>query len=519
MPITLQKFSADEKPVVYKPSATGKLFHGSNASYRAIMGPVGSGKSSACVMELYTRAMEQKPFNGIRKVRYAIIRNTFPELLSTAMKTWLMWVPETMCPIAQGIMVLGDTKKITPRGLPLPDGTILDMEVLFLAQEREEDIRKLKSLELTMVWLNEVSEIEKVIVSKAFERCKRWPALKDGSPTFSGVIMDTNPPDEDSWYYEMAEKERPLDWQFFRQPPAILELPGKTPDAPTMYVPNTGQLRRSHGIAAAENIDNLNDGFGYYMGLIPGNSKEYIKVFLKGDYGSSLSGKPVFPNYNDMIHCAKAPLEAMRGTPLLLGWDFGLCPSCIIAQLTHNGKIRILDEVVGENVGLRQFVRDVAKPFVQTKYNGLEHLGWSDPAGTERSDSDEARCLDELNRAGFPTAMASTNLFPPRREAVDTYLRKMIMGEPGFVLSPTCTTLRQGLKGKYRYAQTRTSTGIKISARPEKNAWSHICDALQYICVSIEKTSVDVGMGNAEGPCIASRARPVVSDGAAQAWM
>ena len=49
--------------------------------FRGLRGPVGSGKSVACCVEVFRRSLEQKKNKeGIRKSRWAVIRNTNPQL-------------------------------------------------------------------------------------------------------------------------------------------------------------------------------------------------------------------------------------------------------------------------------------------------------------------------------------------------------------------------------------------------------------------------------------------------------
>ena len=80
----------------YKPDGeTIKTFMKSNDFFRGIRGPVGSGKSVSCCIELFRRALLQKKNEqGIRKSRWAVIRNTNPQLRTTTIKTWLDWFPE-----------------------------------------------------------------------------------------------------------------------------------------------------------------------------------------------------------------------------------------------------------------------------------------------------------------------------------------------------------------------------------------------------------------------------------------
>ena len=63
-------------------------------------------------------------------------------------------------------------------------------------------------------------------------RLRRFPSKAKGGYNFSGLIMDTNSPDTDSWWYKLAEVERPRGYTFFDQPPAIFVIDGGDPDEP-----------------------------------------------------------------------------------------------------------------------------------------------------------------------------------------------------------------------------------------------------------------------------------------------
>ena len=76
----------------------------------------------------------------------------------------------------------------------------IDLEVIFLALDRPEDVKKLLSLELTYLFFNESREIAKPIIDAGTMRVGRYPSMKDGGPSWYGVIADTNAPDEDHWW-------------------------------------------------------------------------------------------------------------------------------------------------------------------------------------------------------------------------------------------------------------------------------------------------------------------------------
>ena len=80
--------------VHYVASSTCRRFHHSDAFVRALIGPLGSGKSVACVMELMRLSLAQAPGpDGMVRARGCVVRNTYRELKDTTLNTWNDWVP------------------------------------------------------------------------------------------------------------------------------------------------------------------------------------------------------------------------------------------------------------------------------------------------------------------------------------------------------------------------------------------------------------------------------------------
>jgi len=446
------------------PGPVAAAFHADDSFVRGLMGPVGSGKSSSCCVEIMRRAIEQRPSpDGIRRSRWLVIRNTYPELKSTTIRTWEKWFSSAVAPIRwdtpiTSVMKIGD----------IGDGTAMELEVMFMALDRPTETGKLRSLELTGAWINEASEIPKEIFDMTTQRVGRYPSRLVGGPSWSGVILDTNPCDDDHWYYKVAEEESPPEWAFFRQPGGLFK-------EGEVYKPNP----------EAENVYNLPNGYEYYLRQVTSKQDDWINVFLLGNYGSTKDGKPVYPEYNDKVHCLTKNVEAARGLPLVLGWDFGLTPACVVAQVTTRGKLIILDEFVSEDMGIRQFANDIVKPALINKYSGYTIFSAGDPAGNIRAQTDERTCLQELLEAGITTEPASTNDFLPRRESVAYFLTRLTDGEPAFELNPRCTIIRKGLSGRYKFERIRTSGNARYKDRPVKDIYSHIQDALQYLCLRV----------------------------------
>lgn len=428
-----------------------EAFHRSNAFVRGLMGPVGSSKSSACCAEIFDRACHQHASNRIRRTRWAILRNTYPELKSTTIKTWLEWFPMTQMKWDAPISGTIDTW--------LEDKTRIQIEVYFLALERPEDIGKLKSLELTGAWLNEAGEMAKQVFDMVTQRVGRFPPVRDGGPTWSGVLLDSNPPDTDSWWFRLFEEQKPETFEVYKQPGGLIQDKG-------VYLPNP----------LAENIPNLPGGYDYYKRQLAGKSKEWIKVYLEGQYGIVIDGKPIYPEYNDDLHCREiSPVQK----PLLIGLDYGLTPAAVICQLSSRGQLLVLDELCAEDMGIAQFARDVLKPYLSTQWRDYAFQAIGDPAGNSRAESDEKTCFMELAEAGIAATPAPSNDFLKRREAVAKYLTRLTDGKPAFIVHPRCNKVRKGFMGGYCYRRIQAG-GERYRDVAEKNQYSHPHDALQY---------------------------------------
>lgn len=235
----------------------------SNAFVRAAIGPVGSGKSSACIIEIVRRAVTQAPGpDKVRRTRFAVIRNTYSQLRDTTRKTFEQWLPPGMGQWHEQPFTYEIDK-------PLKDGTRVHCEVLFRALDRPEDVQKLLSLELTGAYINEAREMPKHVLDVLQTRVGRFPSKAQGGPSWFGIWMDTNPWPTSHWGYELFSKEKPEGFALFEQPG------GREPNA--------------------ENVDNL--PAGYYQRLCHGKDAEWVAEYVDGKYPSSDRGSV----YGDLI--------------------------------------------------------------------------------------------------------------------------------------------------------------------------------------------------------------------------
>lgn len=421
----------------YKSVPTIRNFSKSDKFMRGLMGPFGSGKSSGCVIEIIRRAHAQVPGpDGVRRTRWAVVRNTYKQLEDTTIKTFLNWLPQDRF----GTYLKQAHTYIINK---FPD---VEIEVLFRALDRPDQVDNLLSLELTGAWVNEAREVPWSIIDALQGRVGRFPAVKDGGCTWFGVFMDTNPPDEDSPWFKFFEESGADNAEIFKQP---------------------------SGLNNPENLDHLPPD--YYTNLSKGKSPDWVKVYVKGEYGFVRDGKAVYPEYNDNIHCREC--SPIRSKPIRRGWDFGLTPSCTFSQLLPSGQWIIFDELVSAELGVDRF-SNIVIPYCAEKYPGFEFQDFGDPAGNQRSQTDEKTCFQILQTKGvkIEAGEVSDTL---RIEAVRKPLNTMIAGEPGMIIHPRCKILRKGFIGGYQYRRMMTSQE-KYSDKPDKNHYSHPHDALQY---------------------------------------
>jgi hypothetical protein len=445
----------------------------SDALICGIRGPYGSGKSTACIMKLLNNFKQQKPGeDGIIRRRSIIVRNTYPELKTTTIKSWHDWIPSTVGKwVAQG----PPTHTIAAKGV--------EYEVIFLALDQAEDVRKVLSLDCSDAWLNEAREVPKAVLDGLTGRVGRYPRTvreggrADGEILFTcaapQIVMDTNPPDSDHWWAKMAD---------FLDP----EIEDRN-HILAIELKRLGLLREGQELkhfysqpsgrsAKAENLANLIPG--YYQRLMADKSQDWIKVYVDGEYGFVQEGKPVYPEYVDSTHCQE--FDLMRSQPVHVGIDFGRTPAATFGQRTPMGAWREHSELVTEDMGAIEFGH-LLKRTIRERYDGLliETIT-GDPAGAARSQADDNTPFLALRAAGIEARPASTNDPIKRREVVAAYLNKMIDGKPGMLIHPRCQKLRKALAGGYHFRRVAVAGEDRYHDEPVKDMSSHVAESQQY---------------------------------------
>ena len=480
------------------PGAVVAAYLASKSFFTGLRGPVGSGKSVASCVKILYHATQQKPSpDGIRKSRWAVVRNTNPQLKTTTVKTWLDWFPED---------VWGKFNWSPPYTHHIRKGD-LDMEVIFLALDRPDDIKKLLSLELTGAFVNEAREVPKAIVDTLTSRVGRYPSMKDGGPSWYGVFADTNAPEDDHWWPIMSGESpipeymtreeamsliKPDGWEFFTQPSAMIE-----------ELDDEGLVLGYKLNPKRENANNVT--LDYYKKIITGKQRSWIEVYVLNRLGHTADGKPVYPQYVDEKHVAREELKYHPELDLWVGIDFGLTPAAVFGQRMVTGRWNILRELVATDMGMTRFA-PLLKVELQRLAPGAKNIKiFGDPAGDIRAQTDESTPFDILRAAGIIARPAPSNDIALRIDAVDAALTRMVDGQPGYLMDPCCRTLRKAKRGGYHYKRMQVSGQARYDDKPDKNKFSHVSDAEQYMMLGAgEGRKLTVG-DNPMKPVVAPR--------------
>lgn len=448
-------------PIRFDAPPTISAFMKSSAFGRLAAGPVGSGKTTGCIFELFRRALEQAPASdGYRYTRFAVVRQTLKQLKDTVLKDIMSWLGGVAHYKVQDNVVIIEFADVVSEWLLLP-------------LEDAEDQRRLLSMQLTGAWMSECIEMDVNLVAGIAGRCGRYPSGARGTPSWFGIIADTNMPSEGSDWHKFMDIDTPEDWECYIQPGGLEEyaenLCWLTQTAETLKLP-------------VDDPDRLAQGRVYYERLARSANPDWIKRYVHAQFGNDPSGTAVFrESFKSSFHVADG-LIPNRFAPLIIGQDFGRDPCSVITQMDARGRLLCLEEVIAEDIGLQGHIEKSLRPvLMKPEYLGLPIIIIGDPSGVSKSSIYEETTFEVLKRMGFACLPAPTNELDPRLRAVESWLLKQSDGKGALLLDrERCPTIIRGLAGGYRYAKTRNGTRKPL---PDKNRYSHPIDALQYACL------------------------------------
>lgn len=480
---------------LYRMSKTGKAFHSVDSKVKGVRGPYGSGKTVMLLEDSKYYCMTQRPNkNGVRHSRVGVFRNTYPKLTSTIRNTILHVYPSEYGTVREGGAPI--------KGLyewPQNDGTLVRVEFVLMAlQTVEEAEENLKSMDLSFAIMNEATDMAYGVFAAVLGRVGRFPSEDEGGCSWAGVLMDTNQPPQGHWYLNL-EAHPEHNYSFFVQPAAAFKKENES--GPPTYTVNdeAENLRNLGGKSKPDDFDEweliqqeaylIEKGKEYYADQITawmkdGRTDKIDSLFCMLDVPMK-DGKPVFPEFKYELHVAHANIEPLPYTTVVIGYDTsGVHPAAVFYQ-ENGGKWAQVDELYGEGMGLEAFLDQLIIPLLRNRYTTCPVVVSCDPANARDSYTGLAPST-HLKNAGLEVFMPKTNDPKTRQRAVSSMLNKNI---GGIIISPHCTFTIQAMQGGYRFKKTKVLGAITAaySPTPDKNEFSHIADAVQYMAMFVNQ--------------------------------
>ena len=320
----------DDGILRYRPNSEWqRAFHTNGAKHRLQVGPFGCGKTYASIWEMYLVVrgdVQCLCSDGVIRARILAVRNTYPQLRATTIKTFHRVFPVGKC------SVWNEGRKEALIDIAVPGEPRVMIEVLFRALDRPEDYSSLLSAEYTHVFFNELSEIEEEIYNFAVGRLGRYPDrtyLGEGKALPIGrAWSDTNPTDYDHWIYPRWVGRPAKNHALIHYPPAD----------------------RPEGAVNQENVS-----ADYYGDQMAGNSEEWKNRYLRGKFGALKKPGAIFTSFAESLHCISGDDLDDPARDKWAGVDYGMTPVVVFWDKDAAGRWIAVGEVGGARMTLAEF--------------------------------------------------------------------------------------------------------------------------------------------------------------------
>ncbi len=427
-----------------------------------LSGPVGSGKTTACVKRYLRAAMQQPPMlhNGKRLqgaprfYRLNVYRETYKDIWQTTVPSW--------CKILDPNKGVGNIVGSSPRPgqftLDFDDGWgPIHTEVNFLAWGEDADPDSLGGTETTDAMLNEMPTLREDLFINLGRTVGRFPNRgeiglpDDPAIPYGAIFGDANAPPPDSWVYrDFWGPNKPPGYQHFRQPG------GLDPDA--------------------ENLKAV--GRAYYTAMVEANRHRpwWLKIKVHHKPGYNRETDVIYADFDDDVHVSHTPIPVYPILPVLVGVDGGATPAAAFEQEMPDGQLNILAEVAltrGDEFDLASAMQVIMG---SPRFAGCEFVIACDPAMDAGDDLTLGSMRSRLATAlGLKVRVASTNDPESRHAPIRS---KIAEGRRKLLVDAThCPTIRRAMAGTYQYHLTR---GTGDRGRAVKNPDSHVMEAAEY---------------------------------------
>ena len=214
--------------------------------------------------------------------------------------------------------------------------------------------------------------------------------------------------------------------------------------------------------------------------------------------GGAIEGAPVYADFIDGHHSwpDRQTIPLVKGSTYYGGWDAGqtVNPAFVLIQVTPQPwQVQVLLEVCGSGEPMVKFAPRVQQALMKAlpgRWQEVRHFG--DMTICSRNGSTGTSARQAAIEYGFNITPVPNTLYPRIDAVTRLLINDLDDGIPSLVVDTVrAPMVYEGFKGAYRYAprlrRTMAEPGAELKNSPDKNAWSHPHDALQYPVLKIQE--------------------------------
>jgi len=229
------------------------------------------------------------------------------------------------------------------------------------------------------------------------------------------------------------------------------------------------------------------------------------KAEWEREYGSKwlvYDGKPVYDDYDEDIHLYKGNLYVPSRVKLVSGWDAG--PNDVnlawaLALVFSGTSAIIIDEFYIDDGDTKGFVDIVhgrlAMEWFRISAGHSIHV--ADQSVFTKSGVADGKAVADIMRQRGMYPIPGEIAFSKRRRIVTELLTQTSKSKEGKMvprlrIHERCAKAREAFGGGYAYPKAAGGVGGAYKPLPLKNEFSHIANAIEYICSRMALAAIEI---------------------------
>jgi hypothetical protein len=461
--------SQDRNKKTFTPTETQAKFIYSTKTYNILLSGRGEGKTTSGVIAMAIHALR---FPQYQPIRWALVRDTRRSIGITTAQSVRLWFPE-------GIASKWRGKTDEPEFFEISINNKKILECYCFGADSLSDLNKFQSLELGGCWIEEPCPaadlsggVSQDVFSVATTSLRQMPF-----PRFqiTGNLPDANHWVVTTWGVEGGEEQDRSE----EEQKSVNDIRANS----TVLLIKKGENTSLDEIAPGYRERNEN-------ALRASGRADLIDRLVEGKVGSPKIGVAVTPEFSQ-AHIVDG-LYVDPKDQLIMSWDWGLQPACVVGRLSPLGYLDIVASFQGKNEGVEQLIGRLIQPWKAIKTQGqpmkpILHTGDPNGVAAEASNSDNSAVKRVLQMLGG-TFQQGPVKWDDRREPTHQALNRYFGGKPWVRIDrKECAGLIRSLDGGAHYARDPSGTVIRDGI--VKDYHSHVFDAFSYMCAYLIGTT------------------------------